>query len=68
MTVVSTAAPAKYATEAFTWSSTAIVTGIGAGMAIAGVLVERVGPPAPFGFAAASVFTAAFLALRVRNA
>jgi MFS family permease len=68
MTVVSTAAPAKYATEAFTWSSTAIVTGIGAGMAVAGTLVERFGPNSPFAFAAGAVAAGALLAMRVRNA
>ncbi|HEX4859058.1 MAG TPA: MFS transporter, partial [Usitatibacteraceae bacterium] len=41
-------APPQYATEAFTWSSTFIVTGIGIGMAAGGVLAERVHPKAPF--------------------
>jgi MFS family permease len=63
--IVSTLAPAKYATEAFTWSSTAIVTGVGAGMAIAGTLAERVSTAAPFAFAATSALVAAALALRV---
>jgi MFS family permease len=39
--LVSTHAPRQYATEAFTWSATCIVTGVGAGMAIGGQLVER---------------------------
>ena len=30
--LVSEHAPPQYATEAFTWSATAIVTGVGAGM------------------------------------
>ncbi len=46
--LVSRLAPAKYATEAFTWSSTFIVSGLGAGMAIGGALVEASGLPAAF--------------------
>lgn len=41
--LVSRFAPAKYATEAFTWSSTFIVSGLGAGMALGGFLVETAG-------------------------
>ena len=59
-------APARYATEAFTWSATAIVTGLGAGMSIAGALVERHGPNGAFALAAASAFAAACLALALR--
>lgn len=65
--IVSREAPAKYATEAFTWSSTAILTGIGAGMAITGTLVERIGPAAAFAFAACMSLAAAALALRVAS-
>jgi predicted MFS family arabinose efflux permease len=64
--LISTLAPARYATEAFTWSSTAIVTGIGAGMAIAGALVERFGPNGAFGFAAAAALVGAAIALLLR--
>lgn len=39
--LVSSMAPSKYATEAFTWSSTFIVSGLGAGMALGGFLVEH---------------------------
>jgi MFS family permease len=46
--LVSRFAPAKYATEAFTWSSTFIVSGIGAGVAVGGHLVETVGLRAAF--------------------
>lgn len=66
--IISMHAPAKYATEAFTWSSTAIVIGIGAGMAISGTLVERIGPSAAFAFAALSALLAGALALRVARA
>ena len=41
--LVSRLAPPKYATEAFTWSSTFIVTGLGLGMATGGWLAEHVG-------------------------
>jgi MFS family permease len=41
--LVSRFAPARYATEAFTWSTTFIVAGIGAGMAVGGAMVESVG-------------------------
>jgi predicted MFS family arabinose efflux permease len=39
--LVSRLAPTKYATEAFTWSSTFIVSGLGCGMALGGALVEN---------------------------
>jgi MFS family permease len=41
--LVSRLAPPKYATEAFTWSSTFIVSGIGTGMAVGGALAEHAG-------------------------
>ena len=41
--LVSRLAPAKYAAEAFTWSSCFIVSGLGAGMALGGLLVETTG-------------------------
>ena len=41
--LVSRLAPAKYATEAFTWSSTFIVSGLGGGIALGGWLVEHAG-------------------------
>jgi predicted MFS family arabinose efflux permease len=54
-------APARYATEAFTWMSTCIVIGVGTGMAVGGQLVEAVGPWAAFASGAAAVVVAAFL-------
>ena len=42
--LVSTYAPSRYATEAFTWSATCIISGIGAGNALGGVLLERFDP------------------------
>jgi len=67
-TLVSIRAPAKYATEAFTWSSTAIVTGIGAGMAVSGWLSERFGATVPFAFASGAVLVACALAWRACRA
>jgi MFS family permease len=46
--LVSRLAPPKYATEAFTWSSTFIVSGIGTGMAAGGALAENAGLRAMF--------------------
>lgn len=46
--LVSRLAPSHYATEAFTWSSTFIVSGLGAGMAWGGWLIEAHGAKAPF--------------------
>lgn len=46
--LVARMAPAKYATEAFTWSSTFIVSGLGMGMAAGGTLIERYGMASPF--------------------
>ena len=67
--LVSRFAPAKYATEAFTWSSTFIVSGLGAGMAVGGTLVETTGLPAAFllaGTSAACMSVLVLLALPVR--
>jgi predicted MFS family arabinose efflux permease len=64
--IVAKNAPARYATEAFTWSTTAIVTGVGAGTAIGGVLAERVGVRACFAFAAVCALAGGALALRLR--
>ena len=66
--LVSRHAPPAYATEAFTWSATAIVTGIGAGMALGGALVERYGAKSAFALATVSALCAAALALRVKAA
>ena len=66
--LISKHAPPKYATEAFTWSSTAIVAGIGAGMALGGELVERVGPWAAFALASIAAVAASALALRIEGA
>lgn len=60
--LVSRLAPSKYATEAFTWSSTFIVSGIGAGMAVGGLIVERVGLAEAFASGAVLILAMALLA------
>ncbi|MGZ5064162.1 MAG: MFS transporter [Usitatibacter sp.] len=61
--LVSRLAPVQYATEAFTWSSTFIVSGLGAGMALGGFLVETTGLRSMFATGAAVVATMAALGL-----
>ena len=61
--LVSRIAPAHYATEAFTWSSTFIVSGLGAGMAVGGTLVETAGIKTAFATAGAIVCAMSLLAL-----
>ena len=63
--LVSRLAPSRYATEAFTWSSTFIVSGIGAGMALGGAIVEAVGIRYAFATGAAIVGAMALLALAI---
>jgi len=60
---VSSYAPARYATEAFTWSATCIVSGIGAGNALGGYLLERFEVPLVFGTSAAVAALAAVCAI-----
>ena len=61
--LVSRLAPAMYATEAFMWSSTFIVSGLGVGMALGGVLVENASLAANFATGAGVVAAMALLAL-----
>ena len=67
MLLVSRHAPPAYVTEAFTWSSTAIVTGVGAGMAAGGALIEQYGAKSAFALAMASALAAAMLSLALRR-
>ena len=62
--LVTSNAPPRYATEAFTWSATCIVTGVGAGMAVGGQLVERTDANAVFLVSGAASLVAAVLAVR----
>jgi predicted MFS family arabinose efflux permease len=66
--LVSRLAPSKYATEAFTWSTTFIVSGLGAGMALGGFLVEHVSLRAAFATGSAIVAAMALLALTITPA
>jgi MFS family permease len=61
--LVSRLAPSHYATEAFTWSSTFILSGLGAGMAFGGWLIETHGTKVPFLAGAAIVAAMSLLAL-----
>ena len=63
--LVSRLAPARYATEAFTWSSTFIVSGLGTGIALGGLLVETTGLRSAFATGAAVVAAMALLALLI---
>ena len=49
----------EHTTEAFTWSSSALLAGVGLGMALGGVLVEIWHSPASFAAAGAAAFAAA---------
>ena len=60
--LVSTYAPARYATEAFTWAATCIVSGIGAGNALGGLLLEHHGPAVVFATSAGAALVAALCA------
>jgi MFS family permease len=59
--LVSRYAPPKYATEAFTWSSTFIVSGLGFGMAMGGAIAETAGLAAMFATAAGLVLAMGLL-------
>ena len=65
--LVATNAPGRHATEAFTWQSTAIISGVGAGMAVGGVLVDFRGPAATFLLGAVSALTGSALASTLRH-
>lgn len=61
--LVSRLAPSKYATEAFTWSSAFIVSGLGAGLALGGWVIETAGLRPAFVMASGVVLAMALLAL-----
>ena len=50
---------AEHATEAFTWSASALLSGVGAGVALGGTLLEHFRSPAALGAAAAVALLAA---------
>ena len=61
--LVTKAAPAEQATEAFTWTTSALLAGVGIGLALGGALLERF-PPAAALAAGAAVSLAAGAAAR----
>jgi len=63
--LVSRLAPAKYAAEAFTWSSCFIVSGLGAGIALGGLLVETTGLRSAFLSGALIVSAMSIMALQI---
>jgi MFS family permease len=65
--LISRFAPARYATEAFTWSSTFIVSGLGAGMALGGFLVETTGLRSAFATGSAIVAAMAMIGLAITS-
>jgi len=66
--LISSYAPARYATEAFTWSATCIVSGIGAGNALGGLLLERYDPGIVFGASGAAALLATGCAFTLSRA
>jgi predicted MFS family arabinose efflux permease len=60
--LVARTAPPQYATEAFTWSTSCLLTGVGIGLATGGMLLERANSAAVFGAAGAVSLAAAVLA------
>jgi len=64
--LVSSYAPSRYATEAFTWSATCIISGIGAGNALGGVLLERLNPAVVFACSAGAALLATMCASALR--
>jgi len=60
--LVAKTAPAQYAAEAFTWSSSCLLTGVGLGLAAGGLLLERASAAAVFGAGGAVSLAAAILA------
>lgn len=63
--LVARLAPARYATEAFTWSTTFIVSGLGTGIALGGLLVEAAGLRQAFLAGSAVVSAMALVALLI---
>jgi MFS family permease len=61
--LVAKSARAEHSTEAFTWSSTGLLAGVGLGLTIGGTLLEYARSPAVFAAAAALSIAAAALAL-----
>ena len=65
--LVTRIAPMKYATEAFTWSSTFIITGVGVGMATGGAIAEMYDIKAPFLLAGGVIALTSVLSLMLKS-
>jgi MFS family permease len=65
--ILGRAIPDGIETEAFTWVSAVLVTGLAAGSALGGALIGAVGMHAPFGLACAALAAAAVSTTRVRR-
>ena len=55
----------EYSTEAFTWSSTGLLAGVGVGLTAGGALLEHARSPAVFAAAAVLSIAAGLLALKL---
>jgi MFS family permease len=67
--LVAKTAPAQYATEAFTWSTSCLLTGVGLGLAAGGFLLERASSAAVFvAGGGVSLFAAALAYASLRKA
>jgi predicted MFS family arabinose efflux permease len=66
-TLVTANAPSRYATEAFTWSSTCIVSGVSVGNALGGRLLETHNYASVFALSALIALAAALCALGTRT-
>jgi MFS family permease len=62
--LVANKSPQRYATEAFTWLSTCIVSGVGSANAIGGILIERSGAPSVFALSAGTALAAAVVVVK----
>jgi len=60
--LVAKTAPPHYATEAFTWSASCLLSGVGVGLAAGGLMLERANSSAVFAAAGAVALSAALLA------
>lgn len=66
--LVATTTRSEHMTEAFTWSASALLSGVGIGMALGGGLLEYFRSPAVLAAGAAAALLAAAGALTLRNA
>jgi MFS family permease len=66
MLVAKTASP-EHSTEAFTWSATGLLAGVGAGLAAGGWFVERWASPSTFIAAAAAALAASALTMLLKT-